>query len=125
MVTRHWEDRPEIFYEYEEEMTNRRRTCHYCIDHGIDALTVLLFGLGILCFFVGLCTDILTVGQGIVGGVALGVLAYTIRVYFVRWLYSDQAGSRTEEKPTPEVQDQPISRYVWDGTKLAWIETKR
>jgi hypothetical protein len=45
-------------------------------------------------------------------------LEYTIRVYFGRWLYSDQTGSRTEETPPPVIQDQPISRYVWDSTKL-------
>jgi hypothetical protein len=35
-------------------------------------MTVLLFSLGILCFLVGLCTEMITLGQGIVGGVALG-----------------------------------------------------
>lgn len=122
MVAKQLDGRVETFYEYEEEVTNRKQTCRYCINHGINALTVLLFGLGVLCFFVGLCTDVLTLGQGIVGGVALWVLAYPIRVYFGRWLYSDQSGSRAEETQTPEVQDHPRSRYVWDSTKLAWIE---
>ncbi len=93
MVTRELSARPETFYEYEEEVRNRRRTCRYCIDRGVNALTVLLFGLGVLSFFVGLCTDVLTVGQGVIGWIALWVLAYPIRVYFGRWEHLDNANS--------------------------------
>ena len=50
---------------------------------------MFLFGLGVLSVFVGLCTDVLTPGQGIVGGVALGVLGYTVRVYYGRWVDRD------------------------------------
>ena len=91
MVTKQLNARPETFYEAEEEARRRRRTCRFCIDHGINALTALLFGLGVLSFFVGLCTDVLTVGQGVVGWVALWVLAYTTRVYYGRWEHSDPA----------------------------------
>jgi uncharacterized RDD family membrane protein YckC len=91
MVTQQLSARPETFYEAEKEARSRRRTCRFCIDHGINALTVLLFGLGVLSFFVGLCTDVLTVGQGVVGWVALWVLAYTTRVYYGRWEHSDPA----------------------------------
>lgn len=91
MVTKQFSVRPATFYEYEEEVSSQRRTCQYCIDHGINALTVLLFGLGILSFFVGLCSDVLTVGQGIIGWIALWVLASTIRVYFGRWEHLDTA----------------------------------
>ena len=89
MVTKQISAGPETFDEAEQEARRRGRTCRFCIDHGIDALTVLLFGLGVLSFFVGLCTDLITVGQGVVGGVALSVLGYTLRVYFGRWEHPD------------------------------------
>jgi tetrahydromethanopterin S-methyltransferase subunit E len=91
MVTKQLSARPETFYEAEEEVRSQRRTCRFCIDHGINALTALLFGLGVLSFFVGLCTDVLTVGHGVIGWIALWVLAYTIRVYFGRWEDLDAA----------------------------------
>jgi len=91
MVTNQLSANPETFYEYEEEVRKTRQICRYCIDHGINALTVLLFGLGVLSFFVGLCTHLLTLGQGVVGWIALWVVAYTIRVYFGRWERSDAA----------------------------------
>lgn len=91
MVTKQMRARPETFYEYEEEVPKRRQTCRYCIDHGINAMTVLLFGLGVLSFFVGLCTDVLTVGEGVIGWVAFWVIAYTIRVYYGRWERADSA----------------------------------
>jgi prepilin signal peptidase PulO-like enzyme (type II secretory pathway) len=96
MVTKQLDARPETFYEYEEEVTNRKQTCRYCIDRAINALTVLLFGLGVLAFFVGLCTDVFTVGQGVIGWVALWVVAYTIRVYYGRWERFD--ASDTEDQ---------------------------
>jgi len=85
MVTKQLDARPETIWEYEEEVTNRKRTCLYYIDRGINALTVLLFGLGVLAFIVSLCTDMLTVGQGVIAWVALWVVAYTIRVYYGHW----------------------------------------
>ena len=91
MVTKQISAGPETFDEAEEEVRSRRRRCRFCIDHGINALTVLLFGLGVLSFFIGLCTDVLTVGQGVVGGVGLSVLGYTIRVYYGRWERLDRA----------------------------------
>jgi prepilin signal peptidase PulO-like enzyme (type II secretory pathway) len=94
MVTKQLGARPETFFEYEEEVKSRRQTCQYCIDRGINALTVLLFGLGVLSFFVGLCTDVLTVGQGVIGWVALWVVAYTIRVYYGRWERFDASDYR-------------------------------
>jgi len=39
----------------------------------------------VLAFIVSLCTDMLTVGQGVIAWVALWVVAYTIRVYYGHW----------------------------------------
>jgi hypothetical protein len=50
----------------------------------------------VLAFFVGLCTDVFTVGQGVIGWVALWVVAYTIRVYYGRWERFD--ASDTEDQ---------------------------
>jgi len=57
------------------------------MDRLWDALTVLLFGLGVLVLVVGLCTDAYSPALGVVGLVALWVIAITLRVY---WLASDR-----------------------------------
>jgi hypothetical protein len=81
MVTKQHGSRPRTFREAQEEVESHRWTCRFCTDHGINALTVLLLGLGVLSFFVRLCRHVLTFGKVIVGGISLSVLAYTIRVY--------------------------------------------
>jgi prepilin signal peptidase PulO-like enzyme (type II secretory pathway) len=47
----------------------------------MNAFTVLLFGLGVLVFVAGVFTDAYDWKIGVVGAVALWVLAVTLRVY--------------------------------------------
>ncbi len=46
-----------------------------------SALIVCLFGIGVLILTVGLCTEVLSPGLGLVGGVASWVLAFVSREY--------------------------------------------
>jgi hypothetical protein len=90
MVTREFDARTTVPYrEYKVEGERQRRLGRYCIAREANAFTVLLFGLGFLFFIVPVCTHLYPVGHGIVGWVALWVLAITLRVYFGRWDYSD------------------------------------
>jgi hypothetical protein len=90
MVTREFDARTTVPYrEYKVGSERRRRLGRYFIGREANAFTILLFGLGFLFFVVAVCTDLYPVGLGIVGWVALWVLAVPLRVYFGRWDYSD------------------------------------
>jgi uncharacterized membrane protein YuzA (DUF378 family) len=49
---------------------------------GVDALSVFLFGLGVLLLILGPCADLYSINYGIIALVATWVLAITIRVFF-------------------------------------------
>jgi hypothetical protein len=66
---------------YEDELTKQRHRCEFWIGRGANALTVLLFGLGVLVLVIGLCTDLYSAGIGVVGWIALWVAGYTVRTY--------------------------------------------
>jgi hypothetical protein len=46
-----------------------------------SALIVFLFGLGVLLLSIGLCTDVIGAGVGMVGGVGSWVAAFVAREY--------------------------------------------
>lgn len=52
------------------------------MERSRNAVTVLLFGLGVLVLVVGLCTDAYSAALGFVGLVALWVIGITLRVYW-------------------------------------------
>ncbi len=49
----------------------------------MNALTALLFGLGILALVVGPCAGVYTLGKGVIGLVVMWVLAMTLRVFLI------------------------------------------
>jgi len=49
---------------------------------GANALSVFLFGLGILLLILGPCADLYSIGHGLIALVATWVLAITIRVFY-------------------------------------------
>jgi hypothetical protein len=49
---------------------------------GVNALSVFLFGLGILLLVLGPCADLYSVAHGLIALVATWVLAITIRVFY-------------------------------------------
>ena len=50
--------------------------------NGVDALSVFLFGTGVLLLILGPCADLYRISYGIIALVATWVLAITIRVFF-------------------------------------------
>ena len=74
---------------YRDSKVEREPVCQYSIEREADTLTVVLFGLGVVIFFVGLCTGLLSAGQGLVGCAASWALAFAIRAYFGEWTYND------------------------------------
>ena len=54
-----------------------------------SALIVSLFGIGVLILVVGLCTEVLSPGLGLVGGVASWVAAFVSREYLETSVYDD------------------------------------
>ena len=60
---------------------------------GVNALSVFLFGLGILLLILGPCADLYSVAHGLIALVATWVLAITIRVFYFG------AGSEEERRP--------------------------
>lgn len=50
--------------------------------NGVDALSVFLFGFGVLLLILGPCADLYSISYGIIALVATWVLAITIRVFF-------------------------------------------
>jgi len=49
---------------------------------GVSALSVFLFGLGILLLILGPCADLYSIAHGLIALVATWVLAITIRVFY-------------------------------------------
>jgi len=49
---------------------------------GVDALSVFLFGLGVLLLILGPCADLYGISYGLIALVASWVLAITMRVFF-------------------------------------------
>lgn len=95
MVTMETSARPEINPEiiYREIKAERRRTkrvYRYRIGRLANAVTILLFGIGILVFVIGLCTDMVTIPLGFVGWISTWVLAVPLRAYFVRSVPHDE-----------------------------------
>jgi hypothetical protein len=89
MVTMETSARPRIDPEmiYKEIKTERLRTrkvYRYRIGRLANAVTILLFGIGVLVFVIGLCTDMVTIPLGFVGWIATWVMAVPLRAYFVR-----------------------------------------
>ena len=76
---------PNVVYR---EITDKRRRIktvyRYQIGRLANAVTILLFGIGVLVFVIGLCTDLVTIPFGFVGWISTWVLAVPLRVYFVR-----------------------------------------
>ena len=94
MVTKPLYERSDSIHRvFEDELRNRRHICEFWMGRGANAMTVLLFGLGVLAFFIGLCTDLYSVGLGVVGWVAFWVAGYTLRSYCGKWEYFDMPGN--------------------------------
>lgn len=66
-----------------EDKVEGRRQKPICRYHQMgreaDVLTILLFGLGVLIFIVGLCTGLYPAAHGFVGWVASWVCAFVVR----------------------------------------------
>ena len=81
---------PNVVYR---EITDKRRgiksTYRYQIGRLANAVTILLFGIGVLVFVIGLCTDLVTIPLGFVGWISTWVLAVPLRVYFIRSVSRD------------------------------------
>jgi hypothetical protein len=81
---------PNVVYR---EVTHKRRRINtvyrYQIGRLANAVTILLFGIGVLVFVIGLCTDLVTIPLGFVGWISTWVLAVPLRVYFVRSVSRD------------------------------------
>ena len=60
---------------------------------GVNALSVFLFGLGILLLILGPCADLYSIAHGLIALVAMWVLAITIRVFYFG------AGSEEDHRP--------------------------
>jgi hypothetical protein len=105
----------------------------------MNALTVLIYGIGAVVFIAGVFASVYSWKIGIIGACILWVLGITLRVYVFSvdedeefgnyeprelWVYSETAVRRTKETQTPEIQNQEETRspYVWDSTKLAWVK---
>jgi uncharacterized membrane protein YuzA (DUF378 family) len=50
--------------------------------NGVNALSVFLFGLGVLLLILGPCADLYSIAYGVIALVATWVLAITIRVFY-------------------------------------------
>jgi len=77
---------------YREIIDKRRRIksiYRYKIGRLANAVTILLFGIGVLVFVISLCTDLVTIPLGFVGWISTWVLAVPLRVYFVRSVSHD------------------------------------
>jgi len=76
---------PEMIYkEIKSERMRRQKVYRYRIGPLANAVTILLFGIGVLVFVIGLCTDLVTIPLGFVGWIATWVMAVPLRAYFVR-----------------------------------------
>ena len=51
-------------------------------SNGVNALSVFLFGLGVLLLILGPCADLYSIAYGVIALVATWVLAITIRVFY-------------------------------------------
>ena len=60
---------------------------------GVNALSVFLFGLGVLLLILGPCAGLYSVSYGVIALVATWVVAITIRVFYF--------GSGSEEEHRP------------------------
>ena len=90
MVVVELDDNPGIIYGEDEIQGHKRKgICVYKMGREADALLVLLFGLGVLIFVIGLCTGLYAVAHGFVGWVASWVLGFALRAYFGTWMYRD------------------------------------
>ena len=84
MTTRELSAEPEVLYG-EDEMEIRYKWGKVARkvqrSRENSALIVFLFGLGVLILSVGLFTDVIGPGAGVVGGVASWVAAFVAREY--------------------------------------------
>ena len=96
MVTMEVNANPRNYREDKVEGRRQKRICRYQLGREADALTILLFGLGVLIFVVGLCTGLYPAAHGFVGWVASWVLAFAMRAYCSTWEYHDTIDLETE-----------------------------
>ena len=50
--------------------------------NGVNAVSVFLFGLGVLLLILGPCADLYSLAYGVIALVATWVLAITLRVFY-------------------------------------------
>ncbi len=88
---------PEMVYrEIKAERQRTKRVYRYRIGRLANAVTILLFGIGVLVFVIGLCTDLVTIPLGFVGWISTWVLAIPLRAYFVRSVPHDEIDDEPE-----------------------------
>ena len=76
---------PQVIYREIKAERRRAKTVHrYHIGRLANAVTILLFGIGVLVFVIALCTDAVTIPLGFVGWMSTWVMAIPLRAYFVR-----------------------------------------
>ena len=92
MTTKELREHPQIVrgkdeMEIRHEWGKIARRIHKSREN--SALIVLLFGIGVLIIAIGLCTDVLNPGVGLVGGIASWVAAFVAREYLDTAVHQD------------------------------------
>jgi uncharacterized membrane protein len=88
---------PEMIYkEIKSERLRAKKVYRYRIGRLANAVTILLFGIGVLVFVIALCTDLVTIPLGFVGWIATWVMAVPLRAYFVQSVPQDEVDCEPE-----------------------------